>query len=155
MSDCVCCDQGHPKSGATAKQGERWCQQCQKDGCPQPALLLDDRPEPACTIREHAGLEKVLQKMGMNEKLMPDPELGQDVAFLAHVITIDHEKLGQAHKLVEAVESARASWIHHYNAPDILVAIHKFKGEPEHQCDWIRRVEMLMPFCRVCGMKEA
>lgn len=41
----------------------------------------------ACAVREHAGLEKLIHKMGMAQPLMPDPELGQDVAFLAHVIT--------------------------------------------------------------------
>jgi len=40
-----------------------------------------------CQVREHVGIEKVIQKIGMNQPLMPDPELGQDVAFLAHVIT--------------------------------------------------------------------
>jgi len=40
-----------------------------------------------CDVREHAGLENVIHKMGMAQPLMPDPELGQDVAFLAHVIT--------------------------------------------------------------------
>jgi len=41
----------------------------------------------SCAIREHVGIEKLLQKIGMGQPLMPDPELGQDVAFLAHVIT--------------------------------------------------------------------
>jgi hypothetical protein len=38
MSDCVCCSQGCPKDGAVAHKGERWCQQCQKDGCTKPRL---------------------------------------------------------------------------------------------------------------------
>lgn len=36
MSDCVCCKGGH--ENVVAKEGDRWCQQCQKDGCPQPKL---------------------------------------------------------------------------------------------------------------------
>jgi hypothetical protein len=39
-----------------------------------------------CRVREHAGLERVMAKIGMNEPLLPDPDLGQDVAFLAFVI---------------------------------------------------------------------
>ena len=35
---CVCCAQGCPPGGAIAKEGDRWCHQCQKDGCPQPKL---------------------------------------------------------------------------------------------------------------------
>lgn len=46
-----------------------------------------------CTIREHVGLEKVIGKLGMSEAIMPDPELGQDVAFLAHVITGQREQI--------------------------------------------------------------
>jgi hypothetical protein len=39
-----------------------------------------------CTVREHTGLEKVVHKVNMGEKILPDPELGQDAAFLAFVI---------------------------------------------------------------------
>lgn len=38
MTVCVCCAQGHPNGGAVAHEGDRWCQQCQKDGCAQPKL---------------------------------------------------------------------------------------------------------------------
>lgn len=42
--------------------------------------------QPPCP-REHAGLEKVIQKLGLRQTpLLPDPELGQDVALLAHII---------------------------------------------------------------------
>jgi hypothetical protein len=81
--ECICCEQGHPKDGALARvPGARWCHQCQKDGCAQPKK----EPEPVCTVREHAGLEKAVMKMGIGAPLLPDPELGQDVAFLCHVI---------------------------------------------------------------------
>jgi hypothetical protein len=38
VSICVCCSQGCPKDGAVAQEGDRWCRQCQMDGCPQPKL---------------------------------------------------------------------------------------------------------------------
>jgi len=51
-----------------------------------------------CTIREHAGLEKIIQKINLCQELLPDPELGQDVAFLAFVMK----------KYKEALEVAEA-----------------------------------------------
>jgi hypothetical protein len=35
-SECVCCRGGH--QNVTAQKGDRWCRQCQKDGCSQPKL---------------------------------------------------------------------------------------------------------------------
>jgi len=52
---------------------------------------------PKCNVREHAGLEKVMYKLGACLPLMPDPELGQDVAFLAHVITDMQKRLRSFH----------------------------------------------------------
>ena len=43
--------------------------------------------ETRCTVREHDGIEKVVGKIGLEQSLLPDPELGQDVAFLAFVIS--------------------------------------------------------------------
>lgn len=75
---------------------------------------------PVCTIREHAGIEKVIGKLGMCQPIMPDPELGQDVAFLAHAITESHKELTRLNlQLDEAMallrESRRyagAEWAH-------------------------------------------
>lgn len=39
MDVCVCCHGNH--ENVTAKPGDRWCQQCQMDGCPQPKLEKD------------------------------------------------------------------------------------------------------------------
>ncbi len=33
---CVCCKQEH--KNVKAKNGDRWCRQCQKDGCPMPII---------------------------------------------------------------------------------------------------------------------
>ena len=54
-----------------------------------------------CTIREHAGLDKVVYKLGLNQSLLPDPELGQDVAFLAFVIGKLEERLKKVHAIVD------------------------------------------------------
>lgn len=66
MSDCVCCSQGCPKDGAVAHEGDRWCQQCQKDGCPQPRLVpgpqeldrLREEFERAFTVRCEAEVKE-------------------------------------------------------------------------------------------------
>lgn len=58
---------------------------------------------PTCNIREHVGIERVIQKLGMDQTIMPDPELGQDVAFLAHVITVDKALLGRYRGALEQV----------------------------------------------------
>lgn len=57
-----------------------------------------------CHIREHVGLEKVVAKIGMNEPLLPDPELGQDVAFLAFVIK---KQQGEIERLTGALKEIR------------------------------------------------
>lgn len=41
----------------------------------------------SCGVREHDGINKAIVKLGLGMPIMPDPELGQDVAFLGHVIT--------------------------------------------------------------------
>jgi len=51
----------------------------------------------SCGVREHAGIEKVISKLNMHEPIMPDPDLGQDVAFLAHVITSLQKRLLSIH----------------------------------------------------------
>lgn len=35
---CVCCQQNH--ENVEANETDRWCHQCQKDGCPQPKIKL-------------------------------------------------------------------------------------------------------------------
>jgi len=65
-----------------------------------------------CTIREHVGIEKVIGKLGMGERLMPDPELGQDVAFLAHVIEAQKDQLlaGERHQVTLKEISELPCW---------------------------------------------
>ena len=55
-------------------------------------------------IREHAGLEKVVAKIGMNHGLLPDPELGQDVAFLAFAIEKQKEDIVKLRRQVEVYD---------------------------------------------------
>jgi hypothetical protein len=45
MPECVCCRSEH--NDVVAVEGDRWCRQCQKDGCPQPKIQrpLNNRPE--------------------------------------------------------------------------------------------------------------
>jgi len=38
MSNCVCCQQNH--ENVLANETDRWCRQCQMDGCPQPKIKL-------------------------------------------------------------------------------------------------------------------
>jgi len=71
MSDCVCCAQGCPKDGVVAHKGDRWCQQCQKDGCAKPRLIpgpeelegLKQKYEAAVRDRHHAeAMERIAWK---------------------------------------------------------------------------------------------
>lgn len=63
MSDCVCCSQSCPKDGAIAREGDRWCQQCQKDGCTIPRLVpeldrLKEEYERAVRVRMEAEVKE-------------------------------------------------------------------------------------------------
>lgn len=58
-----------------------------------------------CTIREHAGLEKVMGKIGLNQALLPDPELGQDVAFVAFALEKAKEDVVKLQRQVEVYDA--------------------------------------------------
>lgn len=45
-----------------------------------------------CEDRNHVGLRKLINKLGCGERVFPDPELGQDVAFVARIVQ-DHMDL--------------------------------------------------------------
>lgn len=63
-----------------------------------------------CNIREHNGLETVMMKLGACLPLMPDPELGQDVAFLAHVISDMQKRLRSFHDHVRDEVDYKKLW---------------------------------------------
>ncbi len=55
-------------------------------------------------------------------------------------------------ELMDAVLVSRPTWIQSGAAPEILIALHKLNGEPEHQCETIAE-DTAWAFCRVCGMR--
>lgn len=60
--------------------------------------------EHECGVKEHAGLERLIQNVCMGRKALPDPTLGKDVAFLGHLIDELTEKLAryqEAHRNAE------------------------------------------------------
>lgn len=59
--------------------------------------------ELGCTVREHRGVEKVVAKIGLAELLLPDPELGQDVAFFAFIITSQKREIALVKDLLHRV----------------------------------------------------
>lgn len=48
---CVCCSQGCPPAGARAKEGDRFCRQCQMEGCPAPTVVDGSRIKLEATNR--------------------------------------------------------------------------------------------------------
>lgn len=69
-----------------------WCEAHDAEYCCHPCPSHDVNFV-FCSIREHAGLDRVIQKICMGEKILPDPSLGQDVAFLGRIIDHWHEYL--------------------------------------------------------------
>ncbi len=57
-----------------------------------------------CPIREHVGLERLLAKLNEGKPLLPDPELGQDVAFVAYCLNAERRSLKEAHDLIQSIE---------------------------------------------------
>jgi hypothetical protein len=63
MSDCVCCQHDHKEY--LAEIGDRWCQQCQKDGCRQPTLkevgaFVKELMDPELMHKEIKGLLEII-----------------------------------------------------------------------------------------------
>lgn len=87
MNDCVCCSQGCPKDGAVAHEGDRWCQQCQKDGCPQPRLVpgpkelkrLMEEYEKAVRMRQDAEVKERLAWRALRDAQMKADDRNQSL----------------------------------------------------------------------------
>lgn len=100
----------HPRLGLFSACSCPYGNPLRGGGTPMPPILAGLKQTDAvavasCNVREHAGLEKVIQKLGMAQHILPDPELGQDVAFLGHVIgTLEKELESKRKALKEAEE---------------------------------------------------
>ena len=55
-------------------------------------------------------------------------------------------------ELIDAVKTAYPTWIESSGAPEVLIALHKLEGEPEHVCEIIAE-DTAWSFCRTCGMR--
>ena len=58
-----------------------------------------------CTIREHTGLETVVQKIGLNHFILPDPSLGQDAAFVAFALDKRQEEIVKLQRQVDVYDA--------------------------------------------------
>ena len=124
MTDCVCCRQGH--KDVRAVEGDRWCQQCQKDGCHQPAFTSTA----AISVemerdRLRADLKGALATVEA-EHMRAEAQLKRaDVAEL------------QIRELREALRVAD-SWVHVYGGTDCI---------PDSPCDLHKAVREALAKC--------
>jgi hypothetical protein len=58
-------------------------------------IKVCEKDKPECRDRNHVGLEKIINKFGMGQHIFPDPDLEQDVAFLAMVIENQHKLINE------------------------------------------------------------
>jgi hypothetical protein len=70
-----------------------WGLFCYLCGLGMCVLIKKTRTE--CYDRNHVGLRKIINKLGMGLQIFPDPELGQDVAFVAMVIENQHRLIDE------------------------------------------------------------